>query len=127
MHKGIKPVEYYHGIFDKYKESSSLDSWLDFPELMWGLGFEMDCGESYQEFLKICGLNLKEPKNEREEKRNCLYALEHADRQVVGNELFSYWRYLTHWSMNGYTEYDVDFVKRVIKILEDKYDYCKIK
>ena len=121
MHEGIEPIEYYHGIFNKYKENSNLDSWLDFPDLMWGLGFEMDCEESYQKFLKTCGLNLKEPKNERGEKRNRLYVLEHADRQVVGNELFSYWRYLTHWSMSGYTEYDVDFIKRVIKILEEKY------
>lgn len=121
MHEGIEPIEYYHGIFNKYKENSNLDSQLDFPDLMWGLGFEMDCEESYQEFLKTCGLNLKEPKNEREEKRNRLYVLEHADRQVVGNELFSYWRYLTHWSMGGYTEYDVDFIKRVITILEEKY------
>ena len=121
MHEGIEPIEYYHGIFNKYKENSNLDSWLDFPDLMWGLGFEMDCEESYQEFLKTCGLNLKEPKNERGEKRNRLYVLEHADRQVVGNELFSYWRYLTHWSMGGYTEYDVDFIKRVITILVEKY------
>lgn len=120
MHKGVKLVEYYPGIFDKYKENDNLDSWIDFPDLMWGLGFEMDCEKSYYEFLKVCGLNLKEPKNKREENRNRLYVLEHANRQIVGNELFSYWRYLTHWSC-GYTEYDVDFIKRVIKILEYKY------
>lgn len=121
MHEGVEPVEYYPGIFDKYKESNHLDSWMDFPDLMWGLGFEMDCGESYHEFLKGCGLNLKEPKSDRDEKRNLLYVLEHADRQIVGNQLFSYWRYLTHWSLSGYTEYDVDCIKRIIKILEEKY------
>ena len=46
MHEGIEPVEYYHGFFDKYKENNNLDSWMDFPNLMWGLGFEMDCEES---------------------------------------------------------------------------------
>jgi len=121
MHDGIRPVDYYPGIFDKFKENKDLDSWLDFPNLMWGLGYEVDCEESFNEFKKNCGLKLKEPKNEREEKRNRLYVLEHADRQIVGNELFSYWRYLTHWTMYGYSEYDVDFIMRVIKILEDKY------
>ena len=24
MHEGIEPIEYYHGIFDKYKEDSNL-------------------------------------------------------------------------------------------------------
>ena len=36
MHEGIEPIEYYHGIFDKYKENNNLDSWMDFPNLMWG-------------------------------------------------------------------------------------------
>ncbi|SEF62053.1 hypothetical protein SAMN02910276_00644 [Butyrivibrio sp. Su6] len=121
MHEGIEPLVYNPGIFDKYKENNNLDSWEDFPDLMWGLGFEMDCEESFHEYERNCGLKLKEPTNEREEKRNRLYVLEHADRQVVGNELFSYWRYLTHWSMGGYTDYDVDFLKRAIKILEEKY------
>ena len=121
MHGDVKPIEYYPGIFDKYKNNDNLDSWTDFPELMCGLGFDMDCEKSYYEFVKHCELDLKEPQNEREDKRNRLYVLEHADKQIVGNELFSYWRYLTHWSMCGYSEYDVDFIKRVIKILEDKY------
>ncbi len=121
MKEGIKPIEYRPGIFDKYKENDDLDSWTDFPDLMWGLGFEMDCEKSYHEFEKECGLKLKNPSNERENKRNRLYVLEHADRQVVGNELFSYWRYVTYWKFNGYTEYDVDFVKRIIDILEKTY------
>ncbi len=120
MHKRVEPVNYHPGIFDKYKENNNLDAWDGFPDLMWGLGYEMDCEESFNEYLKHCGLKFKHAKNEREHKRNLLYALEHADRQIVGNELFSYWRYLTHWAYL-YTEYDVDFLKRIIGILEDKY------
>ena len=40
--------------------------------------------------------------------------------QVVGNCLFSYWRYYTHWAY-CYDEYDIDFLRRIITILEEKY------
>ena len=121
MQNSVKKVEYYKGIFDKYKTEENLDYWPDFPEVMWGLGFEMDCLHSYDDFEKHSGLTLKVPKNDRERRKNYLYVLEHADRQIVGNFLFSYWRYLTHWSY-GYTEYDVDLLRRVIAILEKTYD-----
>ena len=121
MKDGVKKIAYYKGIFDKYKTEENLDEWVDFPDIMWGLGFEMDCLHSYDDYEKNCGVKLKEPKNERDKKRNYLYVLEHSDRQMVGTFLFSYWRYLTHWSY-GYTEYDVDFLRRVIYILEKKYE-----
>lgn len=50
-----------------------------------------------------------------------LYVLEHSDRQIVGNYLFSYWRYLTYWSM-GWSEFDIDYLKRIIAILESAYE-----
>ena len=116
----VKPIEYHQGIFDYYKESDKLEHWESFPNLMWGLGYEMDCGESFERFIDGCGLELSIPTTGREKRKNELFLLEHADRQVVGNYLFSHWRYLTHWSY-GYDEYDVDFIKRIIKILEEKY------
>lgn len=115
------PMKYYSGIFDKYLNEPNIEHWEDFPKTMWRLGYEMDCGNSYNAFLPKCGLNLKEAQSEREQKRNALYVLEHADRQIVGNYLFSYWRYLTHWSMDGWTKYDVDFLHRIIKILVQTY------
>lgn len=121
MHEGIKPIKYHPGLFDKYKNIDNLDEWKDFPELMWGLGFEMDSFESFPFKKDFDKLKLKEPKSNREEKRNFLYILEHESLQVVGNYLFSHWRYLTHWAY-FYDNYDIDFLKRVIKILEDKYD-----
>lgn len=122
MHDGIKPVDYYPGIFDKYKIQSNLDKWteLDFPEIMWGLGYEMDCEKSFEEYVKQTSLKVKAAKNEREERRNILYLLEHAERQIVGDYLFSHFRYLTHWAYY-YNEYDVDFLRRIIRILEDCY------
>ncbi len=116
-------MEYYEGIFNQYKNESNLDQWneLGFSELMWGLGYEIDCGKSFEDYAKGSPLKVKLANTDREEKRNYLYYLEHADRQIVGNFIFSYWRYLTHWSMSVYTEYDVDFLLRIIKILEEKY------
>lgn len=113
-------MKYCNGIFDKYLNEPNIEYWEDFPETMWSLGYEMDCGNSYDAFLQNCGLNLKEAHSERQKKRNTLYVLEHAERQIVGNYLFSYWRYLTHWSM-GWSKYDVDFLQRMIKILEETY------
>lgn len=116
-------MEYHKGTFTQYKNEPNLDKWIElgFSELMWGLGYEMDCGESFAEYIKDSPLKVAPATTEREEKRNYLYYLEHANRQIVGNYLFSEWRYFTHWSMSGYTEYDVDFLMRIIKILEDKY------
>lgn len=118
-------MEYHEGIFAPFKNEPSLDRWVDlkFAELMWGLGYEMDSCESFGEYIKNSPLKVKQAKTDREQKKNDLYYLEHADRQIVGNFLFSYWRWLTHWNMSGYTEYDVDFLRRIIKILEDKYCY----
>ena len=111
---------YAGGIFDKYKIEKNLDLWEGFPELMWAMGYEMDCENSFIEYREKSNLKLKEAHSEREEKRNILYLLEHADRQIVGNYLFSRWRYYTHWAY-GYSGYDIDFLCRIIDILEKKY------
>lgn len=116
-----QPINYYQGIFDKYKNEPNFERWEDFPETMWRLGYEMDCGESFEDFLKNSELKLPEVHSERQEKRNSLYVLEHSDRQIDGNYLFSYWRYLTHWAM-GWSEFDVDYLKRIIAILERAYE-----
>lgn len=115
-------LNYYSGLFDCFKQESDLDKWVDFPNVMWGLGFEMDSGKSFEIFKNICGIVLKTPHNEREDKRNKLFLLEHAPLHIVGNYLFSHWRYLTHWIMAPYSEYDIDFLVRVINILESKYE-----
>ena len=113
-------MEHYSpGIFDAFKQEANLDLWEGFPEMMWSLGFEMDCCHSFEEYREQCGLVVKPASSEREEKRNTLYLLEHAESQIVGNYLFSEWRYFTHWSY-GYSEYDVDFLQQIIVILESK-------
>ena len=115
-------IQYFPGIFDVFKHEDRLDFWSAFPGIMWGLGYEMDCCRSFEEYSKLSPLKLQEPHTEREEKRNILYLLEHADRQIVGNYLFSEWRYWTHWAMAPASKYDVDFLRRIIAILEAKYE-----
>ena len=114
-------LTYTPGMFHLYMITDALDFWDEFPEKMWGLGFEMDCCNSFEEYRKNSKLKLKEPHSKREEYKNILYLLEHADRQIVGNYLFSEWRYFTHWSY-GWDHYDVDFLRRIIRILETKYN-----
>lgn len=80
----------------------------------------MDAYRSFEDYRKQSKLKLKPVHSQREERRNILYLLEHADRQIVGNYLFSAWRDFTHWSYM-YDEYDADFLVRIIQILESKY------
>ena len=124
MKEDVTPIKYYKGVFDKFKNTGDLYQWIEdgFAETMWALGFDMDCHESFNDFTEKSPLKVKKYKTERERKRNILYYLEHAPRYIIGNLLFSEWRYWTHWSMCGYTEYEVDFLHRIIKILEESYD-----
>lgn len=105
------------------KIADGLDSrdMFQFPEMMWGLGFEMDAYESFEEYRKKSKRLLKPAHSERERKRNILYLVEHADRQIVGNDLFSVWRDYTHWSY-GRDHDDVDFLRRIVRILEDQFE-----
>lgn len=122
MPEDIEQIEYSEGMFDCFKNEQNLDKWIElgFNLIMWGLGYEMDCCESFQEYIVASSLKVKTANSEREKKRNWLYYLEHAPRQIVGNYLFSYWRYLTHWAYS-YDKYDVDYLVRIIKILEKLY------
>ena len=106
-------------MFDPYKREDNLNVWENFPETMWGLGYEMDCCNSFEEYVANSSIELKPATTEREQKRNKLYLLEHAERQIVGNYLFSEWRRLTHWE-DSYDQYDVDYLRRIITILESK-------
>ncbi len=111
--------KYTPGMFHLFKIVDNLEYWTGFPEMMWGLGYEMDACNSFEEYRKNSKLKLKEPHSKRENYKNILYLLEHTPRQIVGNYLFSEWRYFTHWSW-GWDHYDVDFLRRIIEILESK-------
>ena len=116
--------KYKPGMFHLFQITDALDCWDGFPEIMWGLGYNIDACKSFEAFRKSSKLKLKPAHSEREDRRNTLYLLEHADRQIIGNYLFSMWRYYTHWSCY-HDHYDVDFLRRIIRILEQKYAYHK--
>ena len=110
----------YPGLFDEFKVQKILDQWDKFPGIMWGLGFELDYYHSFEVYRKQSNLKLKPPHSKREERRNLLYLLEHADRQIVGNFLFSEWRKYVKCELS-YDQFDLDFIFRVMDILESRY------
>ena len=115
-----KKIEYYPGLFDEFKVQKILDRWDKFPGIMWGLGFELDYYHSFEVYRNQSNLKLKPPHSKREERRNLLYLLEHADRQIVGNYLFSEWRKYVKCELS-YDQFDLDFIFRVMDILESRY------
>lgn len=42
---------------------------------------------------------------------NCIDTIEEGttDSQIIGNGLFSKWRYITHWANNSFEEFDKEF------------------
>ena len=115
-----KKIEYYPGLFDEFKVQKILDRWDKFPGIMWGLGFELDYYHSFEVYRNQSNLKLKPPHSKREERRNLLYLLEHADRQIVGNFLFSEWRKYVKCELS-YDQFDLDFIFRVMDTLESRY------
>lgn len=85
-------LKYFPGIFDEFKKVGNYEYWNQFSEIMIGLGYEMDSCNSFEKYRKNSKLQLNLAHSTREERRNILYLLEYADRQVVGNYLFSQWR-----------------------------------
>lgn len=73
------------------------------------LGFEMDCGHSYEE---LYGLTLYDAQGLRRE----LARID--DMQTLGNAIFSQCRYITHWSM-GPCERELDWLEIALGRLEE--------
>ena len=81
----------------KWNETYNLEAWENFYEVMTGNGFVMDCYESFRAtFPDVQGIETKE------EKVNVIENLKTADKQIVGNFIFSHWRYLTYWCEWGF-------------------------
>ena len=113
-------ITYKPGLFDECKSEDNYDRW-NFPYLVESLGFKMDCYESFREYAKDNNLHVEPGAYNREARRLVLYVLEHADRQIVGNYLFSAWRDYTHWKTPSDEDRVTDFLRRIIAILESKY------
>ncbi len=122
MKKDIKPLNYFPGLFDEFKNNPNLDDWCEhFPEIMLGLGFDLADTDCIDEAIAKYNLKLHEPTNRKEEYRNILYVLEHSNQKTIGDILFSYWRYFTHWTIYGYDKYDSDLCIRMLNLLEQSY------
>ena len=116
-------MSYIPGMFDEFKNENNFEHWTHFPDLLWGLGYEMDCRHSFEEYQRQSKIELPPQSSKREIRKNTLLLLERANRQIVGNFLFSEWRYYTHWTMPGECdEFITDYLQRIIVILESKYD-----
>ena len=104
-------------LFDQYQLEPNPEHWRGFPELMWNLGFEMDCYNSAP-FFEVLDW---QSHTEKEIQDQLLSEMEHWTTQEVGNYIFSRYRELTHWSDYGYPEEKgAYFFARAFPILIDK-------
>ena len=112
-----KYINYFLNDFDP--ESASYYDLFDSPTFSdecWGLGFEMDCGES---FIDTCGEEAWQ-NNDR-----LLQVIDKInDLKSLGSGLFSQWRYFNHWTMGPATEKDREWfltvLRRMQKIASEK-------
>ena len=103
--------------FSPFIAEANPEHWEEFPELMWNLGFEMDCYASAPRFEAY-----KYPTHTHKEIQDqILWEMQTWDTQLVGNYIFSRYRYLTHWCDYGYPEEEGSyFFQLAFPILEGK-------
>ena len=105
------------GYFAEYINEENPEHWHGFPELMWYLGFEMDC---YSSMPKTTELDCQ-THSEKERQDHLLKQMPQWTAQEVGNYIFSRYRELTHWSDYGYPEEKGGyFFKHAFPILQQK-------
>lgn len=76
------------------------------------LGFEMDSGYSFD---KLYGVDFFW---EKEESLESLFA-KVSDLKVLGNEIFSQWRYLNHWAFDALSQYHIEWFKAAFRRLKE--------
>ena len=99
-------------LIEKWNETVDLERWEKFAETMWAMGFEMDGYESFKNAFGNFSCS-----NEKGQKAVLKNLAETADIKVVGNFIFSHWRYLTHWSYGYNVEKEGKFFKELFKVL----------
>ena len=106
-------------LFKQYESEPTPEHWLGFPELMWDLGFEMDCYNSAPSFEALDW----QTHTEKEIQDQLLSEMKSWTTQEVGNYIFSRYRELTHWSDYGYPEEKgAYFFERAFPILQNLID-----
>lgn len=102
-------------LFKQYESEPNPEHWRGFPELMWDLGFEMDCYNSAPSFERLD----RQAHTEKEIQDQLLSEMKNWTTQEVGNYIFSRYRELTHWSDYGYPEEKgAYFFERAFPILQ---------
>jgi len=102
-------------LFEQYQFEPNPEHWRGFPELMWNLGFEMDCYNSAPSFEVLDWQTHIEKKIQDQ----LLSEMKNWTTQEVGNYIFSRYRELTHWSDYGYPEEKgAYFFERAFPILQ---------
>lgn len=87
----------------------ALEGRFDWTQRFWDLGFEMDCGHSFEQRY---GLPLGDT-------RALIRGLDRIDDvQALGNAIFSQCRYITHWSLSSEDE-NVDWLITALEHLEE--------
>lgn len=89
---------YYKNLFSNI-EISDKELETTFADECFGLGFEMDCGES---FIKEYG----EAAFQNTEALRVVIDIVN-DPMILGAAIFSKWRYITHWSYSSFLDEDV--------------------
>lgn len=109
-------MESIYILIEKWNETENLETWENFYEVMTKNGFVMDCYESFRAtFPDVQGVKSTKEKGVVVEK------LKSAERQIVGNFIFSHWRYLTHWCEWGFdVEKERKFFKQLFEVLLSK-------
>ena len=105
-------------LFEPYISEPNPEHWQGFPELMWELGFEMDCYYSAPDLEEF---EVPGDRADEDVQDKLLEKMEGWSTQNVGNYIFSRYRELTHWCDYGYPESRGDyFFKRAFPILVSK-------
>ncbi len=82
-----------------------------FPEECWILGFEMDCGASFNAAYGEEAWNTNKGLSAVIDKAD--------DIKILGSALFSQWRYFNHWSYGHATEEDKEWFLTVLRRMKE--------
>ena len=82
-----------------------------FPEECWSLGFEMDCGASFNAAYGVEAWNTNKGLSAVIDKAD--------DIKILGSALFSQWRYFNHWSYGHATEEDKEWFLTVLRRMKE--------
>ena len=82
-----------------------------FPDECWSLGFEMDCGASFNAAYGEEAWNTQGGLSSVIDKAD--------DIKILGSALFSQWRYFNHWSYGPATEKDKEWFLTILRRMQE--------